>query len=155
MIIKIPKPIKIGAVLTLLSSIFIMGGLWVFKEEGNVLPQFAQEPGGAIFGTQSELPSNWPQDIPIPNYCQLKQATENRSQDQQRIHLILETGKPVEEVTNFYNKELENRNWEGVKTFQPSGGQAWIYQKEGRNLELIVVRDINDNKTLTFLKTTL
>ncbi|MEA2020547.1 MAG: hypothetical protein U9M98_02400 [Patescibacteria group bacterium] len=155
MTFKIANSVKIGAFLTLLSTFFIGTGLWIFKEEGNLLPQFAQEHKGTIFGTQSDLPSNWPEDIPIPNYYQLIQATENQSQNQQRIHLILETEKPVEEVLNFYNKELEKNRWKGVKTFQPSGGEAWIYQKGGRDLELIVVRDLKEDKTLTFLKTTL
>ncbi len=147
--------LKIGLVFIAVSGLLIFSGLWIFGKAGRVLPQIAKTPNGTIFGTRSELPSHWPEDIPIPQHCELTQVTEAQSRNQKRINLILESPKPVREILSFYQTELKNKKWEGVETFQPDGGEAWVYKKGERSLELIIVRDIKDNKTITFLKTTL
>lgn len=147
MIPKLTRPLKIGIILTLLSTAFLAGGFWIFKEDNQVLQNISQQKAGSVFGRRADIPSQWPEDISIPNNCSLMSSSEHYKRDQKIISLNLETTQTPQEILNFFHRNLEKNNWERFMNFQLEGGESWVYQKENQKLELLVWKDINADKS--------
>jgi len=149
--IKLPFPLKL-VVLFGLGALFIIGGLLLFDKNLPLLkkPTPTKEEG-AVFGIRSQVPPEFPEDIPLFEPSQVRSTTKS----QKWVHIVLESEESLEDVLKFYQNEMEKSGWEAVETFKPKGGEAWVFSKGGEKLELIVVRNEEEEKTLIFLKTNL
>lgn len=148
MTIKLSPPTKLG-LLSLLSLTLIAGGFAIWNR--NKSPQPVIPEPGEVHGTQNQLPNEFPSDIPIFKPATIRSSTKS----QERVHLVLETEESLEDVLTFYQKKMKQAGWKGIETFQPQGGEAWSYSKDGQRFELIAVRNETEGKTLIFLKTNL
>lgn len=152
--LKLTKPLKIAALLTLLSVAFIISGFWIFNKDNRVLQKISQKPGGEVFGEQANIPADWPEEIAIPSYCRLNQAQESKNPHRKKISLILESTEPVQTILSFYERELEKSNWAVSSMIKPKGGELRTYQKNSQSLEILIFEDEKAEKTLTFLNLT-
>lgn len=148
--LQLTNPLKITFIFVFLSASFLAASFWVFKEDNHILQRISQQEG-RVFGERANVPSNWPEDIPIPNNCSLMSSSEHQQRDQKTINLNLETENTPEETLEFFHINLEKNNWEKFMNFQLEGGESWIYQKGNKRLELLVWKDIKADKSFISL----
>lgn len=149
--IKLPFPLKLGTLVGL-GILFIIGGLFLFDKKIPLIKREARtQEEGAVFGIRSQIPAEFPSDVPLFEPSTVRSTTKS----QRWVHVVLESEESLEDVLKFYQGEMERLDWEGIQTFKPKGGEAWVFSKDDERLELIVVRNEEEEKTLIFLKSNL
>lgn len=153
---KLPKlkmmairpPFKI-AILFSIGILLILGGFWIFNNKLPLTKKSDTTTLGQVFGLRSQVPAEFPSDIPLFEKAIIRSTTKSNRQ----VNVVLETEAAAEEPLQFYKNAMAQNGWEAIETFKPEGGEAWVFSKGDRHLELIVVRNEEEGKTLIFLKT--
>jgi len=147
--VRFSTPIKLTAIIGS-GLVLIAGGLLLFNRSLPFLRSRPEAPTrGAIFGIRSQIPQDFPQEIPLFEPATIRSTTKS----QERIHVVLETEEKPKTVLAFYKNQMAKLGWEAIETFKPKGGEAWVFSKGSKRLELIVVQNEEEKRTLIFLKT--
>lgn len=141
--LKISSPAKIFTILIIAGSLFIGSGLIIFKNNNTLFNVGNNNSAGIVQGTQEEILSQ----IPTPPTTQVHSQTKTRK----GVSMFLKADSSVSEILEFYNQKLKERGWAGYKLFHLEGGEAWNFSKETYDLEIMVVRNENERKTLITL----
>lgn len=98
---------------------------------------------GDIIIKEGELPSNFPNDVTIYENSKVERSTESKN----GTSVILQTSDSVSKVTNFYNKNLKDKEWESVKSSTIEGSSLITAEKDVRKLVITVVINEKAGKT--------
>ena len=103
----------------LLSLLFLTGGLYFWNQGLTFSPKtVVDEDEGVVSGAETNVPKNFPEDIPLFEPAEILSSFES----QERVQLTLQTTASVERVTQFYEREIPNdRRVELTITADPEG----------------------------------
>jgi hypothetical protein len=126
------------------------GKIKVDEKGGSV--EISSEDGKQTFSTNSDLPDNYPSDIPIyPNST----VTSSVTNGEEGSLVTWQSSDSLEDVSNYFEKELANQGWsktEGETSFFGQGiGHA---EKSGRTLFYVITTTTEDGKQMTSIAVT-
>ena len=103
----------------LLSLLFLTGGLYFWNRGLAFSPQtVVDEDEGTVSGVETNIPDNFPEDIPLFEPAEILSSFES----QKSIQVTMQTEASIERVTQFYEREIPNdRRVELVVTADPEG----------------------------------
>jgi hypothetical protein len=126
------------------------GNIKVDEKSGTV--EISSEDGKQTFSTKSDLPDNYPSDIPVyPNATVTSAITNGEAGSL----VTWKSSDSVEDVSNYFEKELADQGWnkiEGETSFFGQGvGHA---EKSGRTLSYVITSTTEDGQQMTSIAVT-
>ena len=95
-----------------------------------------------------EIPTDFPDDIPLYPDSQIGGLLENPSPDQHVIAIV--SSDSVDQVTDYYGDALTNRDWE-IEESVALGQQSVITARKGDRIVYVLIAT-NGMETLTTIK---
>ena len=93
------------------------------------------EEEGTVSGVQTDLPENFPQDVPLFTPSETLSSLES----QERIQLTLQTDGSAERVRKFYQQEMEEVGWQLTGRGEDDGILTFL--KDTRHTQLVITSD--------------
>lgn len=88
------------------------------------------EEGEISFEERGELPDNFPKDFPVYPKSKLVGTWSADGEDIKGLSLVWETDDSVEEVSGYYNRELEASGWKVTFSTKAEGSVALSFEKD-------------------------
>lgn len=126
------------------------GGVKVDEKSGSV--EVTTQDGQATFSSKSELPENYPSDIPVYSGAEIVYSVVK---DGDGSNVTLRTTDSLQQVVSYYEAQLASQGWaktEGQLTYFTSG--IGFAEKSPRSLAIIVSEENKDGKTSTVIVVT-
>lgn len=151
---KIQLPEKVRRFLVpgvlLLVVFFIAGGFYFRRRSLGLVPQLTvPEEGGEVSGLQTNLPENFPEDVPLFEPSEILSGLESK----ERIQVTFQTDASAERVSQFYQQGMSDRGWKlaGRGVSEDSG--VLTFSKDSRYTQLTITPS-PEGPTLVILSTT-
>ena len=120
------------------AALLITGGFYFRQRSLNLVPQvMAPEEEGEVSGLHTNLPENFPQDIPLFEPSETLSSMES----QERIQITLQTDGSAERVRKFYQQEMEDFGWKLTGRGMTSDNGVLTFKKDQRNAQIVITPD--------------
>ena len=102
-----------------------------------------------------EIPDDWPSSVPILSEVNIEYVDTKEEQNEKIVSTVtFTTTESVEDINNFYLKELDENGWE-VEIQTDTGNGSVITAKQGRDETVSVfITGINNRETSVTLSVT-
>lgn len=136
---KLPKKIKRFLVpgVLLLSFFLLVGGLYFWKSGLIFSPQAPIGEEGTVAGTRTDVPKNFPPDVPIFEPAEITSSLES----QERIQLTLQTEASAGRVSNFYQQQMKESGWKLTGRGMANENGVLSFSKDTRHTQVIITSD--------------
>lgn len=122
------------------SLFLLLGGVYFRRQGQSVLLGPAENIGGEVSGTTTELPIYQPSVV------------VSRSEFKDSREITFETGDALEKVVNFYERELESQGFKRTGKAQTLGSTFLKFtHPDGRRLEITLEIEAVSGKTVATL----
>ena len=137
---KLPEKLKRFLVpgVLVFAALLIVGGFYFRQRSLNLVPQIiVPEEEGEVSGIQTDLPENFPQDIPLFTPSETLSSMES----QERIQITLQTDGSAERVRKFYQQEMGGFGWKLTGRGTANDNGVLTFQKGQRHAQIIITSD--------------
>jgi len=97
-------------------------------------------------GKGTELPANFPKDVPVYKGAEILQTSSHAGTD---FSIAFQTRDAVDKVADFYKNEMESEGWESEQALTMPNRAILAYKKGNRMVTLMIAADEDGGTVVT------
>lgn len=133
----------------ILLAIFLLAGGFYFRYRSLLFSSrsVVPEEEGTVSGVRTNVPENFPPDIPLFEPAEILSSLES----QERIQVTLQTEVSAGRVSQFYQQGMKDLGWKLTGRGMANDNGVLSFEKSERHAQLVITSDPEGGSTLIIL----